>query len=33
VLELSADWFRPGRNTIRLRADEGRVQVAGVWLE
>jgi hypothetical protein len=33
VLELSSDWFRPGRNTIRLRADADGVHVAGAWLE
>jgi hypothetical protein len=33
VLDLSSDWFRPGRNTIRLRADAEGVGVAGVWLE
>lgn len=33
VLELSSDWFRPGRNAIRLRADAEGVGIAGVWLE
>jgi hypothetical protein len=33
VLDLPADWFRPGRNAIRLRPDAGGVRVAGVWLE
>ena len=33
VLELSPDWFRPGRNTLRLRTDAAGVEVAGVWLE
>lgn len=34
VLDLSADWFRPGRNVLRWRAEAaGRVLVAGVWLE
>jgi hypothetical protein len=34
TVDLSADWFRPGRNALRLRAeDAGAVLVAGVWLE
>jgi hypothetical protein len=33
TLELSADWFRPGRNSLRLRAEAEGVEVAGVWLE
>ena len=33
VLDLSSDWFRPGRNAIRLRADAAGLRVAGVWLE
>jgi hypothetical protein len=33
VLDLPPDWFRPGRNAIRLRADGGDLSVAGVWLE
>ncbi|HET9318074.1 MAG TPA: hypothetical protein VFQ51_20945, partial [Vicinamibacteria bacterium] len=33
VLDLPPDWFRPGRNAIRFRADADGVSVAGVWLE
>ena len=33
VLDLSADWFRAGRNALRFRADAEGVEVAGVWLE
>jgi len=33
VLDLPPDWFRPGRNTLRLRTDAEGVRVAGVWLE
>jgi hypothetical protein len=33
TLDLSADWFRPGRNSLRLRAEAEGVEVAGVWLE
>ncbi len=34
TLELSADWFRPGRNALRLRVeDAGAVLVSGAWLE
>jgi hypothetical protein len=33
TLSLSADWFRPGRNALRIRAEAEGVQVAGVWLE
>ena len=33
VLDLPSDWFRPGRNAVRLRADGEGVSVAGVWLE
>lgn len=34
TIDLSADWFRPGRNAFRFRAEEaGAVLVAGVWLE
>ena len=27
------DWFRPGRNALRIRAEAEGVEVAGVWLE
>jgi hypothetical protein len=33
TVELSGDWFRPGRNSLRLRAEAEGVEVAGVWLE
>ena len=33
MLDLSSDWFRPGRNALRMRADAEGVEVAGVWLE
>jgi hypothetical protein len=33
TIDLSADWFRPGRNSLRLRAEAEGVEVAGVWLE
>ena len=33
TLDLSADWFRPGRNALRIRTDTEGVEVAGVWLE
>jgi hypothetical protein len=33
TVDLSADWFRPGRNALRLRAETEGVEVAGVWLE
>ena len=33
VLDLSPDWFRAGRNALRLRTEAEGVEVAGVWLE
>jgi hypothetical protein len=33
TVELSGDWFRPGRNSLRLRTEAEGVEVAGVWLE
>lgn len=33
TLDFSADWFRPGRNALRFRAEAEGVEVAGVWLE